>query len=598
MRPATRASAWGLALAALVAGCSGDDTAAPDAAAVGPSAPAPVDGAPAERAPARPRIAFEDATATAGLDVFRNRSGDPDKPFLLDSVGGGVALFDVDVDGDLDAYLVNGGHLEGFADGARPLDALFHNDGRGRFTRAADAGITHEGWGMGVRVADLDADGWPDLYVTNYGPNVLYANREGRFADVTAAAGVGCERWSTGASFLDHDRDGDLDLYVVNYVAWDEARMLAERPLVDYRGIRVNKGPQGLPAAADVFYENRGDGSFVEASARVGIDAPAAYGFQSVAFDASLDGWVDVLVANDSMGNFLWTNRGGERFEDTGFATGFALSMTGKEQAGMGMAVGDYDGDLVPDVFVTNFAEDYYTLYRGRAAGGYLDVSMRAGLALPTKMQLGWGCGFEDFDSDGTLEVFAVNGHVYPQVDAHDVGTTYRQANQLFVQADGRFRVPEGGGGPGFALVQASRGAAVGDVDGDGDLDLLIGNLDEPPALLRNESAGGAWIKVRVIGAGKNRDAVGARLVVRVGERSHLRLVAAGSGFLSSSDPRLHIGLGDAERADALEVTWPGGATDELPGCAAYALVTIEEVPGASPRMHVAPWASGATDRR
>ncbi len=524
---------------------------------------------------------FRDGTTASGLASFEQVCGSADKPFIVETIGGGVALLDYDNDGDLDAYLTNGSR---FAQDPKtaPRDALYRNDGSGRFSDATDeAGLGDTAWTGGVRVVDFDADGWSDLYITNYGPNVLYRNRgDGTFEDVTARAGVGDPAWSTGACFLDFDRDGDLDLYVANYVDVDEEKMLREREHVTYRGVTVMKGPRGLPEAYDSFYVNEGDGVFRDASVELGVRTSKQFGFQCVAFDVDKDGWVDIYVANDSVDNFLWHNDAGKGFTDTAFLSGLALSMGGKPQAGMGVGIGDYDFDLEPDVFVTNFADDYFTMYRGSGDGRFLDVTNRLRLTRVTHSFLGWGCGFLDADSDGDVEIFMVNGHVYPQVDGFNLGTPYHQRSLLFEYDGDAFREPIGGGGPGFEIAAASRGAATGDIDGDGDIDILIGNIDGPPTLLVNESAqrdDNRWLKVRVVGAGGNRDAVGARVVVQVGEREHLRLSATGGSFLSSSDPRMHIGLGAAERADRVSVTWPDGTKDVVSDVPAGSIVTIEQ---------------------
>lgn len=539
-------------------------------------------GAPREAGPFR----FVDATAEAGLDGFRQVNGGPDKPFITETVGAGVGFLDHDRDGDLDVYLTNGSAHEGVAAGDEPADALYVNVGGGRFEdRTASLGLGDIEWTNGVRVFDLQGDGWPDLYLTNYGPNALYVNDGKRFEDATEEAGVGDPAWSTGAAFLDHDRDGDLDLYVSNYVTFDYEGIKARGLMRDYKGLKVMFGPRGLPGASDRFYANFGDGRFVDVSDEVGISGPELFGFQVLAFDHDLDGWLDVYVANDSVGNLLWRNGEGKGFKDVGTRFGLAYSRDGGPQAGMGVAVGDYDGDLLTDVYVTNFSDDYFTLYRGEPRGFFSDVTQRVDLATPTMSSLGWGCGFHDFDDDGDIDLFAVNGHVYPQVDRFELGTSYRQRNFLFENlGTGRFASPAGVGGPGFEVLTATRGAAAGDYDGDGDLDLLFGNLDGPPTLLRNERAPGRWVKVQLVGAGADRDAVGARIVATVGERRMLRLYGTTQSFLSSDDPRAHFGLGDAERVDVVEVTWPDGEVERVEGIDAGTLVTIEKGRGAVER--------------
>ncbi len=571
------------AILALLTGCDPEGSSAPAAEPEARSAPEGY----TDDGPYR----FRDATAESGLSAFRQVNGEAEKPFIVETVGGGVGLFDADGDGDLDAYLTNGGRL-GRPLEENPSDALFRNDGSGRFEdRTRESGIDERRWTVGVRAADVDADGALDLYLTNYGPNVLYRNRGGGvFEDVTESAGVGDPRWSTGACFLDHDKDGDLDLYVANYVEFDEPRMLAERPVVVYKGVSVMKGPQGLPAARHRFYANAGGLRFRDASSESGIDGPELYGFQSVALDFDLDGWIDVFVACDSVQNLLWRNLEGQRFEDVALRQGVAFSLSGRPQAGMGVGVGDFDADLLVDLYVTNFSDDYSTLYRGEERGFFRDVSPALGLTTPTMDKLAWGTGFEDLDGDGDLEIYVVNGHVYPQVDRFRLGTEYRQPLQLFEQVDGSFREPAGRGGTALGARSTGRGAATGDVDGDGDVDLLIENLDGPPRLLLNDGPQGRWLQVLVIGSGANREAVGARVVARSGGRSQLRLVGTSSGFCSSSSPVLHLGLGTAETLEELEVTWPDGRTELFRELPTNARVTIEQgASGAAARLETKP---------
>jgi hypothetical protein len=548
--------------------------------------------APAEES----RYVFVDATASSGLAAFQQVNGGPEKLFVLESFGAGVALFDAENDGDLDAYLTNATRLEGPEASVPAHDALFLNDGAGQFsdgTRAA--GLGDASWTCGVRTVDLDADGDSELYLTNYGPNVLYDNTGGgRFVDVTARAGVGDPGWSTGSAFLDMDKDGDLDLYVANYLEFEREAMLRDRPRGTMNGhsqktsngkaldeIAVMKGPMGLPPSQDRFYRNQGDGVFRDESEAVGISGEKHFSFQVLTFDQDEDGWLDVMVVNDVVEDLLWHNDKGERFLEHSLRAGVAVRKDGVPQGGMGGAVGDYDGDLLPDLWVTNYVEDYSTLFRGGKGGFFSDVTLRTGLSDATWSMVGWGCGFVDFDSDGDLELFEVNGHVYPQVDLLNLGTTYRQKNQLWEFADGKFVAVEAG--EVFHRPRAGRGAAVGDVDGDGDMDVLFGNLDEAPTLCRNESRNGQWLKVELRGAHGNRGAIGARLVLSVGAKKHLRLVGAGSSFLSSNDPREHFGLGAAREADELLVKWPDGRQESFRGLAAGKLHVVTDSGSDSP---------------
>jgi hypothetical protein len=560
----------GAPLALVVLGACGDEAAgvAPaDSGALPAASPWSDDGP----------YCFTDVTGESGLASFQQLSGSPEKPFLPETVGGGCALFDHDHDGDLDVYLTNGGRF-GQAPAANPSDALYLNDGSARFTDGSvAAGIDERGWTNGVRVCDVDGDGWSELYLTNYGRNTFFvADGKGAYRERTDEAHLAVESWSTGACFLDFDRDGDLDLHVANYVAFDETRYLGERPTTMYKGVEVMKGPKGLPGAPDCFFVNEGGLRFREASAELGM-TDESFGFQDLALDFDLDGWIDLFVGNDSVANNLWRNLEGRRFEDVALRQGVAFSIDGRPQACMGVALGDYNGDLRPDLYVTNFADDYSTLYRGEERGFFQDVTQAVDLAGSTMDKLAWGTGFVDLDLDGDLELYAVNGHVYPQVDRFRLGTEYRQPAQLFEWNGMRFRQPPGRGGLAFAAKHAGRGSATGDVDGDGDSDLLIEDLDGPPRLLRNDGRAGGRLEVVLIGAGANRPAVGARVIARAGGRAQLCLAGVTQGFLSSSDPTLVFGLGTLTRVDELEVTWPLGKVERFPRLAAGTRVTITE---------------------
>jgi hypothetical protein len=523
---------------------------------------------------------LRDVTGESGLGRFQRVSGSSEKHFLVETVGAGCALFDHDQDGDLDAYFTNGGHI-GRALEENPPEALFRNDGRARFEDIAlSVGLEDRRWTNGVRVCDVDGDGWSDLYLTNYGRNTLYvADGQGAYVDRTLAAGVGVESWSTGAAFFDFDRDGDLDLSVVNYALFDEPRFLAERPTAHYRGLEVLKGPNGLPGAPDSFLVNKGGGVFREAGAELGL-ADQHLGFQCVAFDFDVDGWLDLFVPNDIGANHLWRNLEGRRFEEVGQRQGVAFNQAGKPQSSMGVAVGDYNGDLRLDLYVTNFTDEYSTLYRGEERGFFLDVTRAVGLSAPTLATLGWGTEFVDFDLDGDQELYAVNGHVYPQVDAFGLGATYHEPTQLFEYDGRRFREPPGRGGVALGERLAARGSATGDVDGDGDIDLLIGNLDGPPRLLRNDGRAGNSLEVVLVGLGQNRAAVGARVVAWVAGKPQLCVAGLAAGFLSSSAPTLVFGLGTREEVERLEVAWPSGKTERFTNLLAGTRVTIEEAPG------------------
>jgi len=530
-------------------------------------------------------MTFVDATQGSGIDSVNVCGSPKDKGWLTEYMGAGAAWLDYDGDGHLDLYVVNGSAYDRAPLGGEP-NRLYRGDGRGGFTDVTDkAGVGHRGWGYGVAVGDYDNDGRPDLYVTNLGPNVLYRNRgDGTFEDATARAGVGDSSWGTSAAFFDMDADGDLDLYVANYVDLDPASVprrgskRATAPFCAFKGIPVVCGPQGLPPAQDVLYRNNGDGAFTDVtrSSGVWLDKPR-YGLGVVTGDYDGDGDPDVYVANDSVPQSLWRNLGGGRFEDVALATLCALSVDGNPQAGMGTDFGDYDGDGWLDLVLTTFSHDLNTIYRNHAGRFFTDESSVIGMSV-TAMALSWGTAFVDFDQDGDLDLFIANGHVYPEVDTRDIGTRFRQTNHLFASDGGRFREISARAGSGFRVSRSFRGAAFGDYDEDGDVDILVTALDEPALLLRNETRPlGHWLKLRLVGTSSNRDGVGARVTVTAGGKRMVRERKGGGSYLSASAPDLHFGLGSASRADLVEIRWPSGRKDVLRNVAVDRAVTVRE---------------------
>jgi hypothetical protein len=516
--------------------------------------PAPSAG---DAPPASPPFHFEDVARQAGLDRA-TWCGSPVKAHILESGGSGLALVDYDGDGDLDLYLVDGWRLEG-AEGAfrvaeRGRSRLYRNAGDGTFEDVTErAGVGFDGWGTGVAAGDYDGDGWIDLLVTSFGPDVLYRNRgDGSFATVPGAPSI--DGWSTGAAFFDADSDGDLDLFLAAYIDCTLEQVLGARRDLQWQGIPVMRGPFGLEGLANRYFENLGGGRFREATAAAGLtDVGLFYSFGVAALDLEGDRDLDLYVANDSNPNYLYQNDGAGHFREVGLWSGAALDRGGAAQAGMGVAAGDVDGDGRPELVVTNFERDATTLYHNLGDLLFEDVSAAAGVAGPTYEPLSWGTTLSDLDLDGDLDLFIANGHIYPQADqATERKTSYRQRNLLLAGEGDRFVDVTESSGSGLQVIESSRGVAVGDVDGDGDLDLAVSNVDAPPTLLRNDTPPrGAWLLV---------DAPGALLAeVAVGGRRWVRQRVIGGSYLSVGDERLHFGLGAAPRIDRLQVVWPGG---------------------------------------
>ena len=522
-------------------------------------------------ASASPPPRFSDASAAAGLTVV-TYSGGPDKNHILESTGNGVLALDYDQDGDQDLYFVNAFRLSELGKIPEQNSVLYRNEGNGTFVDVSDAaGVGATVYGHGGCVGDVDGDGLPDIYLTAFGPNILFHNNgDGTFSDVTARAGVGDPRWSIGATFFDADGDGDQDLYVGNYIeaTWEE--ILAARRTRRWRGkVYVMDGPRGLPESANTFYLNQGDGSFREATEASGL-AVGGYGYTMgvTSFDYDRDGDMDLYVANDSTPNRLYRNRGDGIFEEVGTWTGSAYNADGRMQGSMGVGFGDYDGDGWFDLVVTNFAHDYYTLYRNLGGEFFQDDSFVGRLALPTFVPLGWAAVLFDADNDADPDLFFSNGHIYPQVDDDPaLHESYRQKNQLLLNEGGAFRDVSSEAGEGFTIQESSRGAAVVDLDNDGDLDIVISNQDARPSLLENLADNpNHWIVLELDGGKGNRQALGATAEVEAAGRSLLRQVSSGGGYASQSDLRLHLGLGKLNRVERLSISWPDGSLQKMVG--------------------------------
>jgi hypothetical protein len=534
------------------------------------------------QAEAPPSLLFEDVTEVAGI-TFQQRSA-PEKKYILESMSGGVALLDFDNDNKLDIFLVNSLTVDTADQPASAPSALYRNLGNGRFEDVAkSAGIAEVGWGVGVCVADYDGDGWKDIYVTGVGSNRLYRNDgKGQFTDQANALGVEARGWSTGCGFADYDRDGDLDLFVSRYLDMgpDNLPEFGGDKNCQYRGIAVQCGPRGLPGDSDLLFRNDGD-RFTEVGDKAGVrDAGGYFGMGVAWFDYDQDGWPDLFVANDAGPNFLYHNRGDGTFEEVGFPLGVAVSEDGGEQGGMGVAVGDYRNEGRFSLFVTNFSEEYNVLYHNEKEY-FSDVSFRSGSAPSSLPYVGWGTAFFDWDNDGWLDLMAVNGHVYPQLDNVKLGgsASYRQRKLLYHGVgDGTFEEVAEDFGPLLMDKKVSRGLAVGDLDNDGRLDVVVNNLDGRAQVLRNAFQGaGNWLSIRLVGKGENRDAIGAVVTARSGDLAQSRLVRSGTSYLSQNDFRLHFGLGKVAKVDVIEVRWPDGSTTQRSAVAANQELVIEQ---------------------
>jgi hypothetical protein len=541
-------------------------------------------------------VIFEDVSAKSGLASWTHTMGTPEKRFIIEANGSGVGLIDYDNDGWLDIYLVNGSTYDALAGKApAPKAALFHNNHDGTFTNVADkAGVTNERWGFGAAIADYDNDGWPDIYVSNFGKNRLYHNNhDGTFTDVAEKTGVTLGNWSTGATWGDYDGDGRLDLFVPGYIHYDIATAPApdkkdtSNSFCQFRGQDVMCGPRGLKGEPDHLFHNNGDGTFTDVSEKAGVaDKNAYYGLASVFVDVNNDGKLDLLVADDSTPNYLYINKGDGTFEDASYASGYALNENGRETASMGIAVGSCQNNGLLDIYNTTFSDDYNPLYRNDGGANFTDVSYQLGLAEPTVPFLGWGDAFLDFDNDGWKDLIIANGHVYPLVDKMPWGTSYAQRPLLFRNLVGKkFEQVPAVEGSGLGRVVAGHGLAVGDLFNDGKLDAVINVLDSNPLLLRNVSPNTHhWIELKLVGGPKSpRDAVGATVYLTAGGKPQRGDVVAGGSYASTHDPRVHFGLGDATAIDSIEIHWPSGSVEKFTANKPDQIITLTEGTGAKP---------------
>jgi hypothetical protein len=521
------------------------------------------------------KVLFRDIAREAGVN-FQHLAA-PEKKYIMESMSGGVALLDFDNDGLVDIYLTDSPSVDTAGDPKATRSALYHNLGRGKFEDVTDkAGVGHPGWAMGVCTADVDGDGWEDIYVTGFGRNYLYHNnQDGTFTDIAEQSGVMGSAWSMGCGFADYDRDGDLDLFVSRYVRIDMNSLpefgkgghgmsgTGRGATCQYRGVAVQCGPRGLHGESDLLFHNDGNGHFTEVSAKAGVrDSYEYYGLGIAWFDYNGDGWPDLYVANDSHPNYLYENQKDGTFKEVAFPLGVAVSEDGGEQGSMGVAVGDYDNSGRLSVFVTNFAEEYAALYHNDG-DHFTDVSFRSKTAGPGLPFVKWGTSFFDYDNDGFLDIMVVNGHVYPQVDQVPMGASagYRERKLLYHnRGDGRFDEVAAQYGSVMTEDRVGRGLVVGDLDNDGRLDVVINDLDRSAQVLHNELPdAGNWLLVKLKGKGKNTDAIGAVVKVKAGKLSLMRFVRSGASYISQEDMRQHFGLGAEPEAELIEVRWPDG---------------------------------------
>ncbi len=557
-----------------------------------------LEAATTQGSPATPSVfpvTFVDVAKEAGLTIPNVWGGVDHKRYIVEAKGSGLAFFDFDNDGWLDVYLTNGTQLDAhWPEGKAPTSHLYKNNRDGTFTDVTEkSGLTRTGWQTGVCVGDYDNDGWDDLFCCFWGHNILFHNNgDGTFIDVTKKAGLTREEvhWGAGCTWLDYDRDSHLDLFVCNYIILDPSTIVSPEKQVycQWKGIPVMCGPRGLIGDTNVLYHNNGDGTFTDVSEKAGIRKPGPrYSITAVSYDFDNDGWPDIYVAVDSEPSILFHNNQDGTFTDIAVAAGCSYSENGHEQAGMGVGVADYDCDGWFDIFKTNFADDTCNLYHNNGDGTFTDVTFSSGVGVNNRY-VAWGCAFMDYDNDGWADIFQVNGHVYPEIDTRDIGQNFKNPRLVYRNlGDGKFKDVSAEMGPGVSERYSSRGAAFGDYDNDGDIDVLILNLNDPPSLLRNDGGNANnWIKIKLIGTQCNRTAIGARVRVVTGKHAQMDEVASGTSVMSQSDFRLHFGLGKAQVIDLIEVKWPTTQKiEKFTKIPANQILTIQEGSGIVARV-------------
>ncbi len=534
-------------------------------------------------------VQFIDVAQKAGLNLPNVWGAVDHKRVIIETKGNGIAFFDYDNDGWLDIYMSNGNRLNTtWAPGTEPTTHLYKNNRDGTFTDVTErSGLKRTGWQTGICVGDYNNDGWDDLFCTFWGHNILFRNNgDGTFTDVTRQAGLAQEhgRWGTGCTFLDYDRDGHLDLFVCNFIKLDPDKPLSPQDMsfCQWKGIPTMCGPRGLPGDTDILYHNNGDGTFTDVSEKAGILKPGPrYSITAVSCDFDNDGWPDIYVAVDSQPSMMFQNNHDGTFTDVAVMAGCAYNDDGHEQAGMGIGIADYDCDGWLDIFKTNFADDTCDLYHNNGDGTFSDVSFTAGVGINNNY-VAWGCGFIDYDNDGWSDIVQVNGHVYPEVDKYNFGETFKNPRLVYRNlGNGHFKDVSAEMGPGITERFSSRGAAFGDYDNDGGMDILVLNMNDLPSLLHNTGSRQNWIKIKLIGTHCNRTAIGARARVVTGKHAQINEVISGGSVMSQNDLRLHFGLGSAETVDVIEIKWPTTQkTERFTNVKANQIITIREGAG------------------